>query len=138
VSNSNQPWTRERLIAAVAGFVDRVADLRPDACVYRHVGELRDRRSAAYKGWGDMPGIYFFEQDSLVVYIGRALRGTLLRGRVHSQCTSFGDPAWDEVIGDDQTVVGAVPFQLADWYWPAALEAHLIGVERPPFNKRDS
>jgi hypothetical protein len=132
------PVTRESVLAAITRFAARVENLRLGAPVFREITPLRDRKSAAYENWGDAPGVYLFEQRAEVVYIGRALRGTLLRSRVHGQCVSYGDPAWDAVITDDSTLVGAVPFPHADWYWVAALECYLIGLGRPRFNKRDS
>ena len=69
-------------------------------------------------------------------YVGRALPGTGLWARVHNQCTSWGDSRWDQVIKDDETVVGVVVVPSGEWYWTAALEPFLIQQCTPEFNRR--
>ena len=128
----------DALATALEQFGARVAGLRLAAPRRYPVDVLRDRKSEAYAGWATSPGIYFFERAPEILYIGRALRGTGLRARVHNQCTSFGDPAWDRVVKDGSTIVGVIPLESAEWFWAASLEAFLIGVLSPPFNKRDS
>src|ERR1019366_807219 len=65
--------------------------------------------------WAPHPGVYFFERDNLVSYVGRALRVSL-RERVKNQCNSFGDPLWDAVISDGATTLGVVAFPKERWY----------------------
>lgn len=120
-----------RFASRVRGLDLRISDRFP-------VIRLRDRKSDAYTPWGDAPGIYLFEQGGIVHYVGRALRRTCLRARVHNNCTSFGDPAWDRIIKDPTSVVRVIPLEAAEWYWAASLEAFLIHELAPPFNKRAS
>lgn len=87
--------------------------------------------------WGPRHGVYFFEQDGHVRYVGRALR-TTLRQRIKDQCSSVGDPSWDSVIGEPDVVVGVVPLPDELWHMAAALEAFLIVALRPTNSKRIS
>jgi hypothetical protein len=128
----------EKIVESIHRFASRVHGLRLRISERFPVTRLRDRKSDAFAGWGDAPGVYFFEQDGIVQYVGRALRRTGLRARVHTNCTSFGDPAWDRVIKDPTSVVRAVPLETIEWYWAASLETFLISELAPPFNKRDS
>jgi hypothetical protein len=95
------------------------------------------RISPSWGGWKNSPGLYYFVHNEEVVYVGRAVPSVGLGNRIGSQINAFGDPAWDEIIRDEQTVVGVMPFSNDDWHWVATLEVWLIdGPTRPKFNKR--
>ncbi len=125
---------------ALKEFAGRVAGLAYTGPVCIPIKELRDRRSPTYRDWAHSSGVYFFEQQGSVQYIGRALPGSGLRSRVYNQCTSYGDQKWDSIIKNDEkpTTVGVIWLPQQEWYWAAALEAFLIGRCHPPFNKRSS
>ena len=128
------------LDVALKEFVARVSELTIQGPTRFPIGSLRDKKSTTYVEWANASGVYFFEQGDTVQYIGRALRGTGLRARVHNQCTSFGDEKWDRIIKNESvsTTVGVVYLPENEWYWAAALEAFLIAKCRPPYNKRSS
>lgn len=126
------------LEVALAEFVGRVAGLTVSGPHRFPIEQLRAKTSPAYAEWASASGIYFFEQAGKVQYIGRALRGSGLRRRVHNQCTAFHDPKWDAVIKDPATTVGVVALSADDWYWSAALEAFLIARCLPAHNRRSS
>jgi excinuclease UvrABC nuclease subunit len=126
--------------AALTEFTDRVSGLTVTGPMRLPIESLRDKRSPAYGDWSHSSGVYFFEQEGTIQYVGRALPGTGLRSRVHDQCTSFDDPKWDTIIRNESllTTVGVVAVLEKDWYWAAALEAFLIAKCRPAHNKRSS
>lgn len=83
-------------------------------------------------------GIYYFIQDGIVNYVGRALPSVGLRKRILIQINAFGDENWDKVIMDNSIEVAVFIFNdLEQWYFISALEHYLIEkLERPIFNKR--
>lgn len=83
-------------------------------------------------------GIYYFIQEGIVKYVGRALPAVGLRSRILNQINAFGDEKWDKVIMDNSTEVAVFIFKdLEQWYFISALEHYLIEkLERPIFNKR--
>lgn len=90
-----------------------------------------------WKEWSSKAGIYYFIQGKAVKYIGRALPSVTLGSRVKNQINAFGDPKWDNVIKDGDTICGVVVFPEEEWYWIPALEVYLIEkLHRPEFNKR--
>ena len=111
------------------GITDSAAILRYQVSTFQNSCEWPD--------WAQLPGVYFFEQDDRVMYVGRALRACL-RDRVGNQCRAFGDPSWDAVIGSPRTTIGVVVFPKHRWHLVAALEAKLIADLRPPRSKRIS
>ena len=83
-------------------------------------------------------GIYYFTQDDIVKYVGRALPAVGLRSRILNQITAFGDAEWDKVITDNNSEVSVFIFNNREqWYFISALEHYLIEkLEKPIFNKR--
>ncbi|MCH7322165.1 hypothetical protein LZ480_09710 [Solibacillus sp. MA9] len=83
-------------------------------------------------------GIYYFIQEGMVKYVGRALPAVGLRSRILNQINAFGDENWDKVIKDNNTEIAVFIFNdLEQWYFISALEHYLIEkLERPIFNKR--
>ncbi len=83
-------------------------------------------------------GVYYFIQDGIVNYVGRALPSVGLRSRILNQINAFGDENWDKVILDSSTEVAVFIFNdIEQWYFISALEHFLIEkLERPIFNKR--
>ena len=132
--------TPSELDALLGEFAQRVKDLAVVGPLRMPIEALRDRSSATYSDWSSASGVYFFEQEGRVQYIGRALPGTGLKARVHNQCNAFGDEKWDTVIKNDgvPTTVGVISLSSVDWYWAAALEAYLISRCQPPHNRRSS
>ncbi|MDD1502471.1 hypothetical protein PVA17_06785 [Lysinibacillus sp. CNPSo 3705] len=83
-------------------------------------------------------GIYYFIQDDIVKYVGRALPAVGLRSRILNQMNAFGDVEWDKVITDNSSEVAVFIFNNREqWYFISALEHYLIEkLEKPIFNKR--
>jgi hypothetical protein len=83
-------------------------------------------------------GVYYFLQNGLVKYVGRALPSVKLRSRVLSQINAFNDAKWDTVIKGENVEIGVITFmEPAQWYFASALEHYLIEkLEKPVFNKR--
>ena len=121
---------------ALEEFLLRIPSLTVGGPYRVPIEELRNKKSMRYAEWGNSSGVYFFEQDARIFYIGRALPGSGLRSRVHSQCTAYGDPSWDAVILKDETQVGVITVERKDWYWAAALEPFLIERVTPSHNRR--
>ena len=91
--------------------------------------------SRTWPDWAALPGLYFFELDDSLQYVGRALRSAL-RGRLSTQCKSLQDPEWKKVVLNPRTSVGAVALPQVDWFWTAALEAAVIVKFQPRFSSR--
>lgn len=83
-------------------------------------------------------GIYFFVQNGIVKYVGRALPSVGLKSRILNQVNAFGDKNWNKVINDPNVEVAVFIFEDKDqWYFISALEHFLIDkLEFPEFNKR--
>ncbi|MGU3469867.1 hypothetical protein ACLBWT_01715 [Paenibacillus sp. D51F] len=88
--------------------------------------------------WGNKPGIYFFVQDSIIKYVGRATPRIGLAQRVYEHSNAFGGlDGWDNVIGDPTVTIGIFTFDdTEDWHWLASLEVLLMDRLKPQFNKR--
>lgn len=83
------------------------------------------------------PGIYYFLQNNMVKYVGRALPSVGLKKRIQVQISAYGDIAWDSIINDEEVEIGVIIFKHEDWYFTSALEHYLIEkLEKPIFNKR--
>ena len=96
--------------------------------------ELRDNNDN-WINWKNELGIYVFIQGNDIKYIGRSLINGL-GSRVSDQINSFGNPDWDDVINNDYVRIGLICLKQNDWFIAAALEAFLINLFRPEFNKR--
>ncbi len=99
------------------------------------VQKIAARRSEL--AWTGSKGLYLFESEGRVKYLGRAL-GTFLGERLRSQCRARGHEPWDAVLDDPATRVRLYLLEPAEWYWAASVEAYLIERHRPPINKRVS
>lgn len=118
----------------ISSFCSQVVDLSPSVERFA-LEKYRDEWS--WPDWASSPGVYFFEQNGVVQYVGRALR-TTLRARLSNQCGALGEAKWDAVINDPRVAVGVVHLPQDRWYLAAALEAYLITALRPPFSRRIS
>ncbi len=87
--------------------------------------------------WGYDHGVYCFVVDGDVVYVGRAL-GNTLGQRIADQLRSTSNPAWECVVtrSDNRVEVFTVKREWA--FLAAALEAYLIHMLKPKFNRRVS
>lgn len=101
------------------------------------ISQLRLKKQREQE-WSNKAGIYFFIQDDILKYVGRATPNVGLGRRVYNQINAFGGTnGWDHVINDDETKCGLIVFHNHDeWYWLAALEVLLIDRFRPEFNYR--
>ena len=120
----------------VHSFCERVQDLRIIGPERYQLRTLLEHQPGESKKWAERSGIYFFEQDGTVQYVGRALWRTGLLGRILDHCQPRGDVAWDALWTHENTSVGVVALEPADWYWAGALEPYLITHCAPRFNKR--
>ncbi|WP_411347202.1 hypothetical protein [Paenibacillus sp. WLX2291] len=90
------------------------------------------------QNWSKKAGVYYFLQNDIVKYVGRATPNVGLGIRVYQQANAWGGhDGWDNVISDPNTTYGLIIFEdREDWHWLAALEVLLIDKLRPQFNKR--
>lgn len=92
------------------------------------------RSNPKWGEWSRKRGVYYFQKEDDVVYVGRALRS--LGSRVQSQINSFGDPKWDHIINNKDIIVGVICLDDDLWYLASALEIYFIDKLQPEFNKR--
>lgn len=116
---------------AIAEFGNRVIGLDTTLSPRMPVKALIDKQSALYNDWATFSGVYVFDIDREIVYVGRALPGTGLRARVHNQCNSRGDLSWDAVLDHTNVFDSVIPLPASDWFWAASLEAYLIAQCKP-------
>ena len=95
------------------------------------VNELRENLK---RSWSDSPGVYYFTQDSDVVYVGSAIGWRALGNRIWDY-TRKKSEEWVSILEDPNTSVNIVAFENCDWYWPVSLEALLIAKLKPPLNR---
>ncbi len=127
--------TIDRRISEILG---RVAGLENCEIKREPITLIQSFASARrWPDWASNPGIYFFELDGKLQYVGRAIRTTLGQ-RLGNQSTAFGNEKWDAVIKNPSSIVGWVALPPNEWYWAAALEAALISELRPKISKRIS
>lgn len=115
-------------------FVNTLKSFNVDSYYEHSIGDLR-KDDESWINWKDKPGVYVFIQDGCFKYVGRALTNGL-GSRAYEQINGFGDPDWDIVIKDDNTIIGFICLKIDDWFVATALEAYLINLLNPPFNKR--
>lgn len=96
------------------------------------IGELR--KDTKWGEWSKRKGVYYFQDDETVVYVGCALKS--LGSRLWVQIKSFGDPDWDKVIKNNDVIICVICFNDDVWYLSSALEIFLIDICKPKFNKR--
>ena len=96
------------------------------------IGELRENTN--WDPWARKKGVYYFQRDGRIVYVGCAL--TTLGIRISAQLKADQDEDWRSVITDNEVVVGAIGFGKDNWFLAPALEAFLIDKFDPYFNKR--
>jgi len=96
------------------------------------ISELR--KDTKWGDWSGNKGVYYFKEDEAIVYVGCALKS--LGSRVWDQINAFGDPSWDQIIKNDDVVIGVICFPDNIWYLSSALEIFLIDNLKPKFNKK--
>jgi hypothetical protein len=102
--------------------------------IRKSIAELR--AETKWEEWSDASGLYYFVHNDEVVYVGRAFPSVCIGNRIGTRLDTRNDQSWTDVIDDEQTTVGLIPFPPDDWHWVAAIEVKLIDAARPKFNKR--
>lgn len=127
--------SEQRLMQLYDQFQVRIADLNIEHVVLT-IDALRDIKSTK-QSWWHKAGVYFFIQDGIVKYVGKANLGTGLRKRIYNQIEAFGETnRLDTVISDSSVKVGLFIFPDNDWHWIASLELMLLDNIRPVMFKR--
>jgi hypothetical protein len=126
--------TESELLGKANQWASRISGFHLPEPVRSSIRELR--QMAQWGDWAPAPGVYYFAYRGEVVYVGRALPSVKVGNRVGTHIDEYSNPAWAEVIRNDDTVVGIWTFPLDDWHWLAALEVWLIDKPRPKFNMR--
>jgi len=126
--------TEISLLNLTQDFIVRVNGLKIEQPIKFTLRELRN--NSDWSKWQNLPGIYYFIQNSEILYIGRAFPSVGLGSRIKNQITSYGDAKWDAVIGDMDVILGMLIFPIEDWHWLAAVEVFLIERTKPKINKR--
>ena len=93
--------------------------------------------SFKWPAWGKDSGIYSFENNRKVLYIGRAF-GASLKQRLKYHCASRDNLAWVEVLESAETQIYVFILPQEDWYWAASIEAKLNADISTVFGKRMS
>lgn len=86
--------------------------------------------------WTYAKGIYVFEIEGAVQYVGRAL-GAGMGERVRANIRN-GPPSWKAVVDDPRTRIRLYIFDVPDAFWSASFEARLIELLAPAHNLRIS
>ncbi|WP_312117642.1 hypothetical protein [Brevibacillus reuszeri] len=123
------------LQSIVNGYLSRIANLnvKHESYLIRTLREIKSEKQS----WNQHPGIYYFAQNDVIKYVGKANLDTGLRRRIYNQIEAFGEvDRWDTVIKDDSVTCGMIVFPSDDWQWIATLELLLIEKLRPEYNKR--
>ncbi|TCZ79282.1 hypothetical protein E0485_05285 [Paenibacillus albiflavus] len=124
-----------RLLQLFDQFQVRITSLNIEQKIYT-IDNLRDIKRSKQEWWYKA-GVYYFVQDGVVKYVGKANLGTGLRKRIYNQIEAFGEPnRWDTVISDPSVKVGMFIFPDDDWHWIASLELMLLDSIRPEMYKR--
>lgn len=127
--------SEQRLIHLFEKFQVRIVELTIEQIILT-INNLRDIKSTK-QAWWHKAGVYYFVQDGIVKYVGKANLRTGLRKRIYNQIEAFGEPErWDTVISDSSVKVGMFIFPDDDWHWIAGLEVLLIDKMSPQFNYR--
>jgi len=127
--------SESRLQAIVNAYLSRIANLKIEQETYliRTLREIKNNKQS----WSNRAGIYYFAQDDIIKYVGKANLDTGLRKRIYNQIEAFGEiDRWDTVIKDDSVKCGMIVFPSDDWQWIATIELLLIENLRPEYNKR--
>jgi excinuclease UvrABC nuclease subunit len=122
------------LLQKASQFLSRVSGLAIPTSVHVDIRDLR--QTPSWGEWSRKPGVYYFVYHGEVVYVGRAYPSVNVGNRVGTHINDYNNPAWAEVIRDEDTTVGVLSFPVQDWHWLAALEVWLIDNPRPKFNMR--
>lgn len=102
----------------------------------RHIVPVGDLELDKARDWRWARGIYAFEIDGIVQYIGRTLSNGMWSRM--SEYLVKGGPAWREVMDDSRTKVRLYIFDLPDVFWAASFEIRLIELIAPVHNVRAS
>lgn len=125
-----------QIIGPLQKIAGRIAGLViPEPLVIKP-SECADR-GFKWPAWGNESGIYSFEREGRVLYIGRAL-GASLEQRLKNHCTNRNDAVWVEAMESPQTWVYVFPFPPDEWYWTASVEAKLNSEVKTIFGMRIS
>ncbi|MCR8641449.1 hypothetical protein NV379_02155 [Paenibacillus sp. N1-5-1-14] len=128
--------TEDKLLHLVDAFLNRVHGVSYSFSD-SSIGELRLKQKREQE-WCNRAGVYYFSQNGVIKYVGRATPSSGLGERVYNQINAYGGKNnWDSVITDGEVKCGLVIFtNNDDWHWLAALEVLLIDNLRPQYNYR--
>lgn len=132
-ANPQPAPTVERLERELARLASQVG-IRLE--IPRHIVSVNDLELEKARPWRWAMGIYAFEIDGVVQYIGRTLSDGMWKRM--SQYLVKGGPAWREVMNDSRTNVRLYIFDLPDVFWAASFEIRLIELLAPAHNVRSS
>jgi len=126
--------TCDELENQVRVFCRRISQL-PEPQQYIHQSaELLNPEALRSVSWRTYPGIYAFESDGRIVYVGRAAKdalGTRIWDQVRPR-----PGEWHEIVTRPDTRIALYAFRMEDWFWVASLELYLLQIEKPEYNKR--